>query len=78
MNVALRKAGLPYIYLDVRLSAYPNYADLASVWANALEDFLKREAGLRERIANVLKGVAGLIIGLSPVKVEVRFRGLRN
>ena len=48
------------------------------MWANALEDFLKREAGLRERIVNALKGVAGLIIGLSPVKVEVRFRDLRN
>ena len=78
MNVALRKAGLTYIYLDVRLSAYPNYADLTSVWTNAIENFLKREAGLREKIANALRGVAELVIGLSPVKVKVRFRGLRN
>ncbi len=67
MNVAIRKSGLPYVYLDVRLSAYPNYADLAITWARAIEDFLKRESGLRERVLGVLKNVSGLVIGINPI-----------
>ncbi|MGC9153438.1 MAG: AAA family ATPase [Vulcanisaeta sp.] len=75
MNVALSKVGLPYVYLDVRLSTYPNYADLVSLWAKALEDFLRRESRLKDRILNTLRGVSGLSISLNPVKVSVVFRG---
>lgn len=75
LNVAIRKSGLPYVYFDVRLSAYPNYADLAVIWARAIEDFIRRESGLREKILNALKDVTGLAIGINPIKVEVRFRG---
>jgi hypothetical protein len=42
LRVALGEAGVTYLYVDVRLSLYAGYRDIAEVFARSLEDLLRR------------------------------------
>jgi AAA+ ATPase superfamily predicted ATPase len=75
LKVALSELGNPYVYLDTRLSANPTYRDFMNIVRESLEGFVRRYAPLRRRVAEVLRGVRGLSITLSPPSVDVVWRG---
>jgi AAA+ ATPase superfamily predicted ATPase len=75
LKVALSELGNPYVYLDTRLSANPTYRDFMNIVRESLESFVRRYAPLRRRVAEVLRGVRGLSITLSPPSVDVVWRG---
>jgi hypothetical protein len=73
--VALGEAGVTYLYVDVRLSLYAGYRDIAEVFARSLEDLLRREPSLADRLREALRGLGGLEVSLGPPSVRVTFRG---
>ena len=46
-----------------------------SIVRESLKGFIRRYAPLRRRVAEVLRGVSGLSITLSPISVDVVWRG---
>ncbi|WP_054854408.1 ATP-binding protein [Vulcanisaeta distributa] len=75
MRVALNEAGVDYIYLDVRFSAYTSYRDVLDLFVKALNDLLRRESSIMNKVINALKGIEGLKISLNPPEIAVKFRG---
>ena len=75
LRVALGEAGVTYLYVDVRLSLYAGYRDIAEVFAGSLEDLLRRESSLADRLREALRGLKGLEVSLGPPGVRVTFRG---
>jgi AAA+ ATPase superfamily predicted ATPase len=65
LNVALNELGNPYIYLDLRMFVL-SYETFMDGMKRSLENFIKRYAPLRKRIAKVLQSVRGLSVSLSP------------
>ncbi|AEA12790.1 ATPase [Thermoproteus uzoniensis 768-20] len=77
-KTSLVKVGLsstPHIYIDVRLSPYPAYRDILGLVEDAVNDFLRRESSLGERLAEAFRGVAGVEISWSPLRVFFKFGG---
>jgi len=64
-----------HLYVDVRLSLYAGYRDIAEVFARSLEDLLRRESSLADRLREALRGLGGLEVSLGPPSVRVTFRG---
>jgi len=54
LRVALGEASVTYLYVDVRLSLYADYRDIAEVFARSLEDLLRREYSLADRLREAL------------------------
>jgi len=75
LRVALGEAGVTHLYVDVRLSLYAGYRDIVEVFARSLEDLLRREASLADRLREALRGLGGLEVSLGPPSVRVTFRG---
>ena len=75
LRVALSEAGVTHLYVDVRLSLYAGYRDIAEVFARSLEDLLRRESSLADRLREALRGLGGLEVSLGPPSVRVTFRG---
>jgi hypothetical protein len=75
LRVALGEAGVTYLYVDVRLSLYAGYRDIAEVFARSLEDLFRREPSLADRLREALRGLGGLEVSLGPPGVRVTFRG---
>ena len=75
LRVALGEAGVTYLYVDVRLSLYAGYRDIVEVFARSLEDLLRREPSLADRLREALRGLGGLEVSLGPPSVRVTFRG---
>lgn len=57
MRVALNEAGVDYIYLDVRFSAYTSYRDVLDLFVKALNDLLRRESSIMNKVINALKAL---------------------
>ncbi|MCR6693235.1 MAG: ATP-binding protein [archaeon YNP-LCB-003-016] len=74
LNVALNELGNPYIYLDLRMFVL-SYETFMDGMKRSLEDFIKRYAPLRKRIAKVLQSVRGLSVSLSPISVNINLKG---
>lgn len=71
LRVALNECGFPYVYIDPRFSATPDYRDFAYLVKNSLEDFLSRYRDFRDKIVDVLRKVRGVSIHAYGLSVEI-------
>jgi AAA+ ATPase superfamily predicted ATPase len=78
LKVALSELGYPYVYLDTRLSSNPTYRDFANIVKASLEDFISRNTPLRRKIVEKLRRVSGVSISLSPLSVDISWRGYKK
>jgi len=78
LKVALSELGYPYVYLDTRLSSNPTYRDFANIVKASLEDFISRDTPLRRKIVEKLRRVSGVSISLSPLSVDISWRGYKK
>ncbi|MCC6054101.1 MAG: ATP-binding protein [Thermosphaera sp.] len=75
LKVALSELGYPYVYLDTRVSTNPTYRDFANIVKYSLEDFIARSTPLRRKIVERLRRVSGISISISPLSVNISWRG---
>jgi len=54
-----------HLYVDVRLSLYAGYRDIAEVFARSLEDLLRREPSLADRLREALEGQVKVALSVS-------------
>ncbi|MEM4627707.1 MAG: ATP-binding protein [Ignisphaera sp.] len=71
LKVALNECGYPYIYIDPRFSAAPDYHDFAYLIKRSLEDFLDRCRDFRSKIVDLMKRVKGVYIRVPGFDVEI-------